>query len=207
MSTTTNTKLFVMTPVGSVDYPYILKPDHGNEKFQDAIGTYKVKNVQIPKSPESDKLFAQLTAAADKAYAESAAKAAAAKKRPPKRAEMPIFETADGYSLTAKLKAGGVNSKTKQQFTQAPRVFGPDNKLWDKSKAITNGSKIRLVCEVVPYDSPTSGVGITLRMKDVQVVELGVANTDDSPFSAFVEEPSFGDVGQMSEGNSDFDDI
>lgn len=199
----TQKKTFTLTPEGTADYPYLITPD---TKYK-AEGEYKVK-LKIPKSKESDELFTLLSFYATNAFDNAAQNARDKGKRVPKRAELPIYDDGTQYVLTAKLKASGVNKTTNQPFHQAPRLFDAQNKPWDKNVQITNGSKLRLCVEIVPYDSPTTGAGITLRLKDVQIVELGTGFNSDSPFGAAParreEPPAFGNLDQL-QGEDDVD--
>ena len=193
-----NNKTFVMSPIGTAQYVYLTEPDFGNGSWSDAVGTYKVKNMTIPAGQDADAFFAKLTSAADAYFAEASKKAG---NKPLRRAPLPFYKKDEGdYYLTqTTLKAGGVNSTTKQQFTQKPRIFNANGKPWEPSNRVTNGSKLRVIVEVVPYSNPSQGHGITLRLKDVQVVELGVyrkPDEEDNPFGVIDNDDSdpFADV-------------
>ncbi len=201
--TTKQQKNFALTPVGVADYPFLNTPD---TKYK-AEGEYKVK-LKLEKNKETEELFQLLSLHGRRAYDLAMSKAHNAGKRPPKRAELPIYDNGAQYILTAKLKASGVNKSTGQVFHQAPRIFDVDNKMWDKSVLITHGSKLRLCVEIVAYDSPTTGAGITLRLKDVQVEELGSGFNNESPFGALRKEPevpTFGAVNQLAGEDDDGD--
>lgn len=190
-------KIFILTPEGVAEHPHLTTPD---TKYKPE-GEYKVA-LKLPASDDADRLFTQLTKIADAHYKAEAAKAAKDGKRPPKRGDLPMFETADGYTLKAKLTAAGVTRATKERFTQAPRIFDADNKVWKNTVRVTGGSTLRLCCEVVPYASPTLGVSVTLRLKDVQVIELGTGSAA-SPFAPVQAAPSFGDGGGYTVGDDD----
>ena len=181
-------KNILLTPVGIADYPYLTKPD---TKFKPE-GEYKL-TLKLDNGAEAEKLFSAVSRIAEIALEQATAAAKKAGKRPPKPAELPIFETDTGYTLKAKMKAAGVVKATGQPFTQAPRLFDADNRPWDKNVIITSGSKVRLCLEVVAYNSPTLGCGVTLRLKDAQIIELGAGFGGDSPFGAVPSAPSFGD--------------
>lgn len=203
--TTQKQKQFVMTPVGVAEYPFLSTAD---TKYKPE-GEYKVK-LKLDKTDEAEHLFKALTLLGNQAYDEAQAKAATAGKRPPKRAELPIYDNGSQFVVTAKLMASGVNKTTKQVFHQAPRLFDADNKAWNKTTLITHGSKLRICVEVVGYDSPATGAGITLRLKDVQVIELGAGFNTESPFGAVRKEqeaPAFGAVNQMQGGGDDDGDF
>lgn len=203
--TTQKQKQFVMTPVGLAEYPFLSTAD---TKYKPE-GEYKVKMKFDKNDAEAQHLFKALTLMGNQAYDEALAKATAAGKRPPKRAELPMYDNGSQFVLTAKLMASGVNKTTKQVFHQAPRLFDADNTPWDKTKLITHGSKLRICAEVVGYDSPATGAGITLRLKDVQVKVLGAGFNTESPFGPVAKEepPAFGAVNQMSGGSDDDGDF
>lgn len=204
-------KTFVLTPVGTADYPHLNNPDYGNGKFTDTNGTYKVK-LRIPHGDEASRLYDLVSMIARQAYDTAAVDAGNKGKRPPKRAELPIYDTGTEFVLTAKLRAKGVSKQNgvEKEFTQAPRLFDADGGLWDKNKLITHGSLLRLHCEVVTYDTPALGVGVSLRLKDAQVVELRTAPAD-SPFgkapAAREEKPQFGVVPSSEAGSYDDGDF
>lgn len=181
-------KHFVLTPEGQAEYPYLLQAD---TKYKPE-GEYKV-TLKLDYSKDAETLYKTVSMVAQQAYDTASTKAANAGKRQPKRAELPVYDSGKGYVLKAKLRASGTVKATGKPFTQAPRIFDADNKLWDKTVAITNGSTLRLCCEIVPFDSPALGVGVTLRLKDVQVIELGNGMADNSPFGAVSKpQPAFG---------------
>lgn len=187
-------KVFLLTPIGVAEYPFLSTPD---TKYV-AQGEYKVK-LKLGQDAEATKLLDSIKVCATRAYEKAMTKAVAAGKRPPKKAELPAYDNGANILLTAKLKASGVNKTTNQVFHQAPRIFDASNQLWDKNTKITHGSKLRLCIEVVEYDSPTTGAGVTLRLKDVQVIELGSGFSEsDSPFGAVEQAPSFWAVSQFA---------
>lgn len=207
-------KLFILTPVGTADWPYLLKPDYGNGKFTDAVGSYKIK-LLIPKSAEADKMNAAVEAAIEAAYKEAVAAAKAfnatqkdpKKKKPmPTRAKSPVSDLGDSYLVVAKQRA--VIQTSKGTFNMKPKVYDAKNRPWDESVAITNGSKIRINMEVAPYDSAI-GVSVTLRLKDAQVLELGKRFTQDeaSPFGAVEEDEDASPFGAVSSDSDDSDDL
>lgn len=77
------------------------------------------------------------------------------------------------------MKAKGINSKTKEPFTQEPKLV--DHNLNDipKDKVIYGGSIMRINYEPVGYNVSSVGVGCTLRLKSAQISKLveGQSNT------------------------------
>ena len=93
--------------------------------------------------------------------------------KPVNRAPLPykILED-DRVEFNFKMKASGINSMTKQPFTQSPRIV--DNQLNDfpKDKNIFGGSICKINYEPIGYNVAGTGIGCTLRLKAVQVMKL-----------------------------------
>ena len=96
-----------------------------------------------------------------------------------KRAPLPYKEDGDNVVFHFKMKAKGINSKTKEPFTQEPKLV--DHNLNDipKDKVIYGGSIMRINYEPVGYNVSSVGVGCTLRLKSAQISKLveGQSNT------------------------------
>jgi len=86
----------------------------------------------------------------------------------------------DNVFFKFKLKASGVNNKTKESFTQRPMIFDSENKPFDLTKQIWGGTKMKVAYNLVPYLAPF-GAGITARIKSIQIVDL-VQGTPEVPF-------------------------
>ena len=165
----------VTSPEGIARYPWLNEPD---TKF-DADGVYKVELV-IPKD-EAQTFIGTIQDVADKAMEEFQSDNPRKKL---KTAPLPIKDHVDDdgnetgdVAIKFKLKAiGGSGANT---WEQRPVLF--DSKLRPMTENIGGGSNIRVGCEVVPYNSPTIGVGVTLRLKSVQclnLIEYGGAGAD-----------------------------
>lgn len=96
-----------------------------------------------------------------------------------KRAPLPYKEDGNNVVFHFKMKAKGINSKTKEPFTQEPKLV--DHNLNDipKDKVIYGGSIMRINYEPVGYNVSSVGVGCTLRLKSAQISKLveGQSNT------------------------------
>lgn len=174
---------FLVSPVGVADYPYLNKPD---TKFN-ATGVYHCKLVLDYDDAEAQEFTSKLAEAADAEY-QAAVKAANGKRV--KQADAPFYvaeyQGRQAFIVKAKLNASGVNSKTKQPFTQAPRLFNADGSQLGENDLIFSGSKVRLNIEVVPFTSASIGSGVSLRLRDVLVVERSKGNNaGGSPFDSF----------------------
>ena len=158
--------------VGEAVYPHLNKPD---VKFNEA-GEYKV-TLKVAKSDATNmiKLF-------NNAQADSLKKAIADNKgKKVKEAPHPRYNVeGNNVFFIFKLKASGVNKKTKESFTQRPQILDADKKPFPMTKQIWGGSKLKVAYELVPYYAPF-GAGITARMKAIQVLEL-VEGKSDIPF-------------------------
>ena len=153
----------MVTPIGEAVYPRLLKPD---TKFNEA-GEYKV-TLKIKKQ-DAVTILSDL----DKYLNDSLAtfeKEAKGKKL--KLAPKPYSIEGDFFLLKIKMKASGINKKTKQLFTQRPIVVDAKKNPVPLDTYIDSGSKCKCIFDAIPYNSPMTGAGITLRLKMVQIIEL-----------------------------------
>lgn len=155
-------QLVLKTPVGELVYPWLNKAD---VKFN-AEGIYHVK-VKVP-AAEAESLVSRLKEIRDTAAREEQAKTG----RRVKLQDLPFEESLDGQFITfkAKLNAKGVNRKTGQPFEQKPVVYGPDGA--PTEQLVTNGSKALVAFVPSVFANAALGVGLTLRLKAVKVVEF-----------------------------------
>jgi hypothetical protein len=106
----------------------------------------------------------------------------------------PVFDRDTGddtgnVEFKFKLKAK-IKRKDGTTFEQRPTVFDSKVKPMDKSALIGNGSKVKVAFEPIPYVMPaTKQVGVSLRLKAVQVLELVEYGT--SATSVFDEEDGY----------------
>tara|TARA_Y100000034_G_C6899799_1_gene415713 strand:- start:2219 stop:2842 length:624 start_codon:yes stop_codon:yes gene_type:complete len=95
-----------------------------------------------------------------------------------------------GIQFHFKMKASGVNSRTGQAFTQRPIVVGPDKTPLPTNIKIANGSTGKVAYEMAPYQFG-SGLGIQLRLRGVQVLNLIEWNGDSADDSMFSVEDGY----------------
>ncbi len=95
-----------------------------------------------------------------------------------------------GIQFHFKMKASGVNSRTGQAFTQRPMVVGPDKTPLPTNIKIANGSTGKVAYEMAPYQFG-SGLGIQLRLRGVQVLNLIEWNGDSADDSMFSVEDGY----------------
>ena len=168
MSHTTN-----ISEIGEAIYPHLNKPD---VRFSEA-GEYKV-TLKVAKSDATAMLKLYNSAIEDALkLAEQNHKGKGIKNAP-----KPFTEENDYVFFKFKMKATGVNQKTKEKFSQRPQLFDAKKNPIPLSTLIWGGSKMRVAYNLVPYYTPMLGAGITARLKAVQVISL-VEGKDSNLFS------------------------
>ena len=168
MSQTTN-----ISEIGEAIYPHLNKPD---VRFSEA-GEYKV-TLKVAKSDATEMLKLYNKAIEDSLkLAEQNQKGKGIKNAP-----KPFTEEDNFVFFKFKMKATGVNQKTKEKFSQRPQLFDAKKNPIPLSTIIWGGSKMRVAFNLVPYYTPMLGAGITARLKAVQVISL-VEGKDSNLFS------------------------
>ena len=158
MSQTTN-----ISEIGEAIYPHLNKPD---VRFSEA-GEYKV-TLKVAKSDATEMLKLYNSAIEDALkLAEQNHKGKGIKNAP-----KPFTEEDNYVFFKFKMKATGVNQKTKEKFSQRPQLFDAKKNPIPLSTIIWGGSKMRVAYNLVPYYTPMLGAGVTARLKAVQVIEL-----------------------------------
>ena len=158
MSQTTN-----ISEIGEAIYPHLNKPD---VRFSEA-GEYKV-TLKVAKSDATAMLKLYNSAIEDALkLAEQNHKGKGIKNAP-----KPFTEEDNYVFFKFKMKATGVNQKTKEKFSQRPQLFDAKKNPIPLSTLIWGGSKMRVAYNLVSYFTPMLGAGITARLKAVQVIEL-----------------------------------
>ena len=149
--------------IGEAVYPHLNKPD---VKWNEA-GEYKV-TLKVAKSDASEMLKLYNSAIEDALkLAEQNHKGKGIKNAP-----KPFTEEDNYVFFKFKMKATGVNQKTKEKFSQRPQLFDAKKNPIPLSTLIWGGSKMRVAYNLVPYYTPMLGAGITARLKAVQVISL-----------------------------------
>lgn len=175
----------VTTPKGTAVYPWVNEPDR---RF-DNTGVYST----TLRVDGSDRDVANFIAQVKKVAAEHFEAVKKETKKAPKKADLPIKPVVDDegnetgeIDIKFKLKAkGGTGDKT---WTQKPALFDSQGK--PMNERVGGGSLIKVGCEISPFFAPTIGVGVTLRLKAVQVIELREYNGSSSD-SWFKKEDGF----------------
>ena len=162
-----------ISEIGEAIYPHLNKPD---VRFSEA-GEYKV-TLKVAKSDATAMLKLYNSAIEDALkLAEQNHKGKGIKNAP-----KPFTEEDNFVFFKFKMKATGVNQKTKEKFSQRPQLFDAKKNPIPLSTLIWGGSKMRVAYNLVPYYTPMLGAGITARLKAVQVISL-VEGKDSNLFS------------------------
>ena len=156
----------ITTPIGVAQWPRLNEPD---TKF-DKEGVYSV-GLRVPKD-DSIELINVIKACVED-HTQYLAKEDGVKN--PKEAPLPFKDATDSegsptgeIEFKFKLKAIGKNKG--DSWEQRPMLY--DSAGTPTTASIGGGSKIQIGAEVVPYYTAMAGVGATLRLKAVRVVEL-----------------------------------
>ncbi|MCH2199767.1 MAG: hypothetical protein MK081_13390 [Flavobacteriales bacterium] len=166
---------------GRAVFPKLNEPD---TKFNPE-GIFTTKLILSPEV--ADPLIAKLEAM----QAEAVKKAQAKKKgKRVKQQDLPIQpaydedgnETGD-YELKTKMKASGVSNKTGNPWTRKLPLFDSTGK--PTNVQVGGGSEIICAMEASAYDSASIGVGVTLRLEAVQVVNLAAGGSRSASDFAF----------------------
>lgn len=185
----------ITSPRGKAMYPFLSKPD---TKF-DSDGVYRLN--LIVSGEEGESFVETLTHLHDNHYDRYCEKEGSGIKKggiPVKPVVDDDGEETGDYEIRFKLKAvGKSNDKT---WEQRPVVYDskttpiPSNVL--SSMSIGNGSECKVGFEVVPYYTGMAGMGLSLRLRSVQIIDL----VEYVPSNDFVEEEGF----VMETESSDF---
>ena len=171
-------------------YPHLVKPD---VRFNE-LGEYKV-TLKVSKSDATD-----MVKSVDQAIVDSLAKAEKDNKgKKVKEAPKPYTEEGDYVFFKYKMKATGVNQKTKEKFSQRPQLFDAKKNPVPLNTIIWGGSKLRCAYSLVPYYTPMLGAGVSLRLKAVQVIKLVQGKSDQNIFK---EEDGFESKSTGSENSN-----
>jgi hypothetical protein len=186
------------TPKGVAKWITINTPD---TKFKDE-GEYRVS--LLLKGKDADVLKAKIDEALSVAIAEAKAnkenakhKQIKASQHKPYKADTDKEGNETGFTeFTFKAKASGVSKKTGKEWTFKPRVFDAKGVPMNIDKTqVWGGSTVKVAYEVSPYGvfkySPTMGVGISLKLAAVQILDLKTGTGKDAKAFGFGEEEGY----------------
>ena len=188
-----NKKEIKITPAGVALYPKLNEPD---TKFK-AEGQYSVK-LRLS-AEDAQELIDEIDSLADAAFEEALAEAKNEReKKKIKRAD-PAYsaeEDEDGketgnFLFNFKMAASGVSKKTGKEWTRTCPVFDAKRKPIDlKTVQIGSGSVVKVAYVLSPF-STAIGVGVSLRLEAVQVLERREWGSRDASAFGFGDEEGF----------------
>ncbi len=152
----------LISVVGEFVYPHLNKPD---VRFNEA-GEYKV-TLKVPSAKAKEMLDS-----IDKAIETSIADAEKDTGKKVKTAPRPYTIEGDNVFFKFKMKATGVNRKTKENFSQRPVVIDSQKNPMPNTVSIWGGTTGKVAYQMRAYYVPALGAGVTMQLKAVQVIEL-----------------------------------
>lgn len=165
----------ITTPKGIAQYPWVNSP---STKFVPE-GQYSC-NIVLTKE-EGDVILTQLKPILAEAVKEKETELG----KKVKTYELPLQLEGDSYILKSKLKPVNGTRKDGTPYTRSLGLFDSQGNPWDKEVLIRGGSSIRLSVRPKSWFSPLLGVGITLELLAVQVVELAEGEFNDKAADSF----------------------
>ena len=148
---------------GEFVYPHLNKPD---VRFNEA-GEYKL----TLKVPQKEAL--SMVTLIDKELDACVAKVEKEKKGKKVKLAPKPYQIENGFAFFKfKMKATGVNRKTKESFSQKPALFDSNKNPFPQSTSIWGGTKGKVAFNVKDYFVPALGAGVTLQLKAVQIIDL-----------------------------------
>jgi hypothetical protein len=152
-----------ISALGEFVYPHLNKPD---VRFNEA-GEYKL-TLKVPQ-----KQALGMVTLIDKELEASIAEAEKENKgKKIKQAPKP-YKLEDGFAhFKFKMKATGINRKTKEAFSQRPALFDAQKNPFPHSQSIWGGTKGKVAFIAKGYYVPALGAGVTLQLKAVQIIDL-----------------------------------
>ncbi len=153
-----------ISELGEAIYPHLNKPD---VKFNEN-GEYKV-TLKIPEAKAKGMISIY-----EKAIQNSISDAEQKLNGKKVKIAPKPYSIENGFALFKyKMKATGINRKTKEPFSQRPALFdAKKNPLNPSSCNIWGGSKMKIAYVLRGYYSPALGAGVTAQLKAVQIIEL-----------------------------------
>ena len=152
----------ITTSVGTAQYPWVNTP---STKFIPE-GEYTC-NIILTKQ-EGESIIKKIQPILDKKQQEQAEETG----KKVKTYDLPVQLEGDTYILKAKLKPVNGKSKDGSEYTRSLGLFDSKGNPWDREVIIRGGSKVRLNVRPKSWFSPLLGVGISLELLGVQVIEL-----------------------------------
>lgn len=197
--------LFVTTPQGVAQYPRLNSPD---TRF-DENGVYKVNLVLD--GDDATEMLKQVTD-----FRDAAVKRLHQGKSRPRLAMEPWVEEVDEDTgeptgrVILKCKQNAVYKDQSGKIVERRvQLIGPD--LQPTDEQVGGGSIIKCALMVTAWNVPSLGIGVSLKLRAVQVIKANAYSGDASSFGFRKEEAApvaatqSDEAGQASEADDDFD--
>jgi len=163
--------IILTTPKGVAEYPYLSEPDiafNPEGLFHTKLVCKKSESANIKKA--IDDMIAQ----------EVKKQHDLDPKKKITKAPLPYEENdMDIIVFNFKMKASGVRKSDGKTFTQKPNIVNADLTPFDRSQKIWGESMLKITFEPYSWNMPI-GIGCTLRLKTVQVLELVTGKQSDT---------------------------
>ena len=150
--------------VGEAIYPHLNKPDVRFNEY----GEYKV-TLKIAKQDAS-----AMVKEIDQAFEDNLAKVSSeAKGKKVKAASTKPYKLeGDNVFFKYKMRASGINKKTNEKFSQRPALFDAKKNPISPTQSIWGGSLMKVAYQLIPYNTPMLGAGVSARLKAAQIIKL-----------------------------------
>jgi hypothetical protein len=162
--------LILTSPRGVAEFPYLTEPDvvfNPEGLFHTKLVCKNSDCVQIIKSIN------------DMIALEVKKQHELDPKKEVKKAPLPYVVEGEETTFNFKMKAQGVRKSDGKTFTQAPNLLNADLSEFEKTQTIWGGSILKITFEPYAWNMPI-GIGCTLRLKSVQVLELVTGKSSNS---------------------------
>lgn len=169
------------TPKGFAQYPWVIEAD---TKFVKE-GQYHIQ-LDVPKTNAED-MINKLTEILDSEYNNLC------KEKGKKLNKIPFFDEIDDHTLQFKFKQNKVIHRQDGQTNEVKiPLFDAKGKPIAKKIKLGNGSTIKVSYTVAPYYNATNkGVGLSLRLVAIQVIELVEYSAGNAESYGFGEEEGY----------------
>ena len=157
-----NKPLILTSPKGVAEFPYLTEPDvvfNPEGLFHTKLVCKKSDCVNIIKDID-DMIALEVKKQHD-----------LNPKKQVTKAPLPYSIENEEVTFNFKLKAQGVRKSDGKTFTQAPNLLNADLSEFEKKQTIWGGSILKITFSPYAWNMPI-GIGCTLRLKSVQVLEL-----------------------------------
>ncbi len=173
--------LILTSPKGKAIFPHLTEPD---TKYK-TEGEYHVK-LECSKE-ESTSLIKKIGDVISEQVVE-AGKKQPNQTTPFKRAPLPYDVQDDKVIFNFKLKASGIRKSDGKHFTQKPVLVNADLSAVEPDMQIWGDSILKITFEPYGWNMPI-GIGCTLRLKTVQVLELVTGKKSSNTLGELKAEP------------------